>query len=305
MPGMQPISIPPYRIAPTVLKEQLKDFVREGFLPAECVSLGHTGPRCKEERWVTENGAKYFSKIVLRSGYDQLKIKVKDILKTTFSTRYGHFEFLVMSFGLAHAPSAFMDLMNRVFKPFLKSFLIVFTDDILVYLRSREDHADHLEAVLQILYQHKLYAKFLKCEFWLESITFLGYVVSREGIKVDPQKIAAELPSVEVKIGDDTGVDPAKGYIWLDDHLPLIEFAYNNSYHASIQMEPFVALYSRRCRSPIGWFEIGEADLIGPNLMHQAMEKVKIITEWLNTAQSCQKSYLDVRRSDLEFKEDD
>ena len=84
-----------------------------------------------------------------------------------------------------------MDLMNRVFKPFLDSFVAVFIDNILVYLQGREDHVDHLRAVLQTLHQHQLYAKFSKCEFWLESITFLGHVVSREGIKVDPQKIAA------------------------------------------------------------------------------------------------------------------
>ncbi|XP_070046961.1 uncharacterized protein [Nicotiana tomentosiformis] len=91
----------------------------------------------------------------------------------------------------------------------------------------------------------------------------------------------------------------------LDDHLLLIEFAYNNSYHASIQMAQFEALYGRRCRYPIGCFETGEEELIGPELVHQAMEKVKIIKERLKTAQSRQKSYSDVRRRDLEFKEDD
>ncbi|XP_070050022.1 uncharacterized protein [Nicotiana tomentosiformis] len=90
-----------------------------------------------------------------------------------------------------------------------------------------------------------------------------------------------------------------------DDRFPLIEFAYNNIFHASIQMTPFEALYGRRCRSPIGWFKIGEAELIGPDLVHQAMEKVKIINEWLKTVQSRQKSYSDVRRRNLEFKEDD
>ncbi|XP_075077312.1 uncharacterized protein LOC107796314 [Nicotiana tabacum] len=119
-----------------------------------------------------------------------LKIREQDIPKTAFRTRYGHFEFLVMSFRLTNAPTAFVDLMNRVFKPFLDSFLIVFIEDILVYSRSNEDHADHLSAVLQTLYQHKLYAKISKCEFWLESVTFLGHVFSSEGIQVDPQKIA-------------------------------------------------------------------------------------------------------------------
>jgi len=136
-------------------------------------------------------GARYFSKIDLRSGYHQLKIREHDILKITFRTRYGHFELLVMSFGLTNAPAVFMDLMNRVFKPFLDSFVAVFIDNILVYLQGREDHVDHLRAVLQTLHQHQLYAKFSKCEFWLESVTFLGHVVSGEGIEVDPQNIAA------------------------------------------------------------------------------------------------------------------
>ncbi|XP_070004985.1 uncharacterized protein [Nicotiana sylvestris] len=90
-----------------------------------------------------------------------------------------------------------------------------------------------------------------------------------------------------------------------DDHLPLIEFAYNNSFHVSIQMSPFEALYGRRCRSPIGCLEVGEEELLGPDLMHQAMEKVKIIQERLKAAQSRQKSYADIRRRKLEFQVDD
>ncbi|XP_070003377.1 uncharacterized protein [Nicotiana sylvestris] len=126
-----------------------------------------------------------------RKRYDQLKIRQQDIPKIAFRTRYGHFEFLVMSFGLTNAPTTFIDLMNRVFKPFLDSFVIVFIDDILVYSRSQEDHADHLRKVLQTLQQHQLYVEILKCEFCLESIALLGHVISREGIMVDPQKIVA------------------------------------------------------------------------------------------------------------------
>jgi len=136
-------------------------------------------------------GAKCFSKIDLRSGYHQVRVKEKDIPKTAFRTRYGHYEFLVMSFGLTNAPAAFMDLMNRVFKPFLDVFVIVFIDDILVYSRSEEDHANHLRQALQTLRDCKLYAKFSKCEFWLKSVAFLGHIVSSEGIKVDAQKIEA------------------------------------------------------------------------------------------------------------------
>ena len=110
-------------------------------------------------------GARVFSKIDLRSGYHQLKIKEIDILKTAFRTRYGHYEFLVMPFGLTNAPAAFMDLMNRVFHPYLDQFVIVFIDDILVYSKSADEHALHLEIVLQTLRDRQLYAKFSKCEF--------------------------------------------------------------------------------------------------------------------------------------------
>ncbi|XP_019241067.1 PREDICTED: uncharacterized protein LOC109221061, partial [Nicotiana attenuata] len=110
-------------------------------------------------------GARVFSKIDLRSGYHQLKIRDSDVPKTAFRTRYGHYEFLVMSFCLTNAPAAFMDLMNRVFRPYIDSFVIVFIDDILIYSRSLGEHEQHLRVVLQTLREQKLYAKFSKCEF--------------------------------------------------------------------------------------------------------------------------------------------
>ncbi|NBK83605.1 RNA-directed DNA polymerase, partial [Listeria monocytogenes] len=105
--------------------------------------------------------------------------------------RYGHYKFLVMSFGLTNAPAAFMDMMNRVFKEYLDHFVVVFIDDILIYSKSREDHEQHLRLVLQKLREYKLYAKLKKCEFWLEEVAFLGHVVSSRGISVDPAKIEA------------------------------------------------------------------------------------------------------------------
>ncbi|KAD2392822.1 hypothetical protein E3N88_39799 [Mikania micrantha] len=122
-------------------------------------------------------GAKCFSKIDLMSGYHQLKIKDSDISKSAFRTCYGHYEFVVMPFGLTNAPTVFMDLMNRVFHDCLDEFVIVFIDDILVYSRSKEEHEEHLRTILGILLKKKLYAKFSKCDFWLEKVSFLGHVV--------------------------------------------------------------------------------------------------------------------------------
>lgn len=134
-------------------------------------------------------GDSVFTKIDLRFGYHQLKIRIDDILKTTFQTKYRHKEFLVMSFGLTNAPTAFMSLMNGIFKSYLDSFMIVFNDDILVYSKSKEEHENHLRIVLCLLKEKKYYTKFSKYEFWLASVPFLGHVVSKQGVMVDPQKI--------------------------------------------------------------------------------------------------------------------
>ena len=111
--------------------------------------------------------------------------------KTAFRTRYGHYEFLVMSFGITNAPAAFISLMNGIFKPYLDLFVIVFIDDILIYSKSRKEHEEHLRIVLEVLREKRLYAKFSKCEFWLYSVSFLGHVVSKDGVMVDPSKIEA------------------------------------------------------------------------------------------------------------------
>jgi hypothetical protein len=133
--------------------------------------------------------AKVFSKIDLRSGYHQIKIRPQDIPKTAFSTRYGLYKYLVMSFGLTNAPTHFMYLMNSVFMLELDKFVVVFIDDILVYSENEEDHTKQLEIVLTRLREHKLYVKFSKCEFWLTKVPFLGHILFAEGISVDPNKV--------------------------------------------------------------------------------------------------------------------
>jgi len=133
--------------------------------------------------------ARVSSKIDLRFGYRQLRIKEQDIQKTAFWTRYGHYEFLVMPFGLTNAPTMSMDLMNRVFRPYLDQYMVVFIDDILVYSNSHLEHEQHLRVVLQTLKENQLYAKLDKCEFWLKEVVYLGHVISAEGIFVDLRKV--------------------------------------------------------------------------------------------------------------------
>jgi len=136
-------------------------------------------------------GASVFYKIDLRSGYHQVKIKEEDIFKTAFKTRYGHYEFVVMPFGLTNAPVSFMCLMNNVFSKYFGKFVFVFIDDLLIYSRTMEEHEEHLQIILQVLREHKLYAKFSKCEFFKDHIQYLGHVISKDGISVDPDKIKA------------------------------------------------------------------------------------------------------------------
>ncbi|RVW68091.1 Retrovirus-related Pol polyprotein from transposon 17.6 [Vitis vinifera] len=222
-PGTDPISVSPYRMAPLELKElktQLDELLGKGFIRPSTSPWGApvlfvkkkdgTLRLCidyrKLNRVTVKNkyplpriddlfdqlkGAKYFSKIDLRTGYHQLRVREEDVSKTAFRTRYGHYEFLVMPFGLTNAPAAFMDLMNRVFRAYLDQFVIVFVDDILIYSRSLEEHKQHLVTTLGTLRRHQLYGKLDKSEFWLTEVNFLGHVVSEAGIAVDHSKVEA------------------------------------------------------------------------------------------------------------------
>ncbi|KAD3066910.1 hypothetical protein E3N88_34790 [Mikania micrantha] len=133
-------------------------------------------------------GSSYYSKIDLRSGYHQQRILEEDIPKTAFCTRYGHYEFLVMSFGLTNTPAVFMGLMNRVCKPYLDKFVIAFIDDILIYSKTQEEQKEHLQLTLELLRQENLYAKLSKFKFWIWEVQFLGHVVNTQGIHVDKSK---------------------------------------------------------------------------------------------------------------------
>ncbi|KAI3675982.1 hypothetical protein L1987_85578 [Smallanthus sonchifolius] len=136
-------------------------------------------------------GSRFYSKLDLRSGYHKLRIRDEDISKTAFRTRYDHYEFIVMHFGLTNAPAVFMDLMNCVCKPYLDHVIIVFIDDILIYYKNREEHEEHLRLILELLKQEQLYAKLSKCKFYIRKVQFLGHVVNENGMHVDPSKIEA------------------------------------------------------------------------------------------------------------------
>ncbi|GJT84616.1 putative reverse transcriptase domain-containing protein [Tanacetum coccineum] len=364
-------------------------------------------------------GLSVYSKIDLRSGYHQLRVRDKDIPKTAFRTRYGHYEFQVIPFGLTNAPVVFMDLMNRVCKPYLDKFVIVFIDDILIYSCNKEEHANHLRIILELLKKEKLYAKFSKCDFWIHIVQFLRHLIDSQGLHVDPAKIEAiakslteltqknkkyiwgedqesafqlvkqklcEAPILALPEGNNDFVvyrnashqdlivtirtipgkenvvedalsqkerksnhsDHFTSRFWkslqsalgtqldmstayhpetdgqsertiqtLEDmlracvidfgkgwerHLPLVEFSYNNSYHASIKAAPFEALYGRKCRSPVCWAEVGDVQLTGPEIIHETTEKIVQIRQRLQAARDRQRSYANIRRKPLEFQ---
>nr|GEV38786.1 putative reverse transcriptase domain-containing protein [Tanacetum cinerariifolium] len=197
IPGAQPISKAPYRMAPGVPVLFVKKKDGSMRLNIDYRELNRITVRSRypllqiDDLFDQLQGAKFFSKIDFRSGYHQLRVKEQDVSKTAFRTRYGHYEFIVMPFGLTNAPAVFMDLMNRVFHEYLDKFVIVFIVDILVYSKTREEHEDHLLIMLEILRQKKLYAKFSKCDFWLGQVAFLGHIVSADGINMDPAKVKA------------------------------------------------------------------------------------------------------------------
>ncbi|GJY29311.1 putative nucleotidyltransferase, ribonuclease H [Tanacetum coccineum] len=223
IPGAAPVARTPYRLAPSEMQElsnQLQELTDRGFIRPStspwgapvlfvkkkdgsfrmCIDYRELNKLTIKNRYPLPRiddlfdqlqGSSVYSKIDLRSGYHQLRVREEDIPKTAFRTRYGHYEFQVMPFGLTNAPAVFMDLMNRVCKPYLDKFVIVFIDDILIYSRNEEEHANHLRIILELLRKEKLYAKFSKCDFWIHIVQFLGHLIDSQGLHVDPAKIEA------------------------------------------------------------------------------------------------------------------
>ncbi|XP_070034799.1 uncharacterized protein [Nicotiana tomentosiformis] len=388
LPDTQPISIPPYRMSPTELrelKEQLRDFLEKGFIrpstsPWEapvlfvkkkdgslrmCIHYRHLNkvtiknkyplPRI-DDLFDQLQGAKCFSKINLRRAYHQVRVKEKDISKTAFSTRYGHFELLVMSFDLTNAPTVFMDMMNR------EGIRVDTQETEAVKTWPRHTTPTEANVVADALSRRSVGSmSYLQPEksgiaHDIHQLASLGVRLLDSGvtgITIQYMTTSSLVTEVKERQYDDhvlahyrdttpqkektsfeitkDGVLRYRGrlcvpnvaglhrqtdgqaehtiqtlevMLWAcvidikgswDDHLPLIEFAYNNSYHSSIQMAPYEALYGRKCRSPIGWFVVGENKLVGPELVQKKTEKIKLIQERLLATQSRQKSYADNR----------
>jgi hypothetical protein len=223
VPGATLVSKTPYRMSAPELKElqmQLEELLKKGYIRPSVSPWGApvlfvkkkdgTLRLCIDFRQLNKytiknkyplpriddlfdqlRGAKIFSKIDPRARYHQVTIKEEDIHKTTFRTRYGHYEFVVVLFGLTNAPVVFMCLMNGIFRNYLDKFFIVFLDEILIYSKFEEEHEHHLRLVLQVLREHQLYAKLSKCYFYQNQIHYLGHIISEHGIGVDPKKIEA------------------------------------------------------------------------------------------------------------------
>ncbi|GJZ68699.1 putative reverse transcriptase domain-containing protein [Tanacetum coccineum] len=273
VPGAAPVARAPYRLAPTELKElldQLKELSEKGFIrPSSspwgapvlfvkkkdgsfrmCIDYRELNKLTVKNRYPLPRiddlfdqlqGSSVYSKIDLRSSYHQLRIREEDIPITAFRTRYGPFEFQVMPFGLTNTPGVFIDLMNRVCKPYLDKFVIVFIDDILIYSKSKEEHEEHLKIILGLLKKRAVYAKFSKCDFWLDSVQFLGHVINSEGVHVDPSKIEA----IKNWSAPTTPTEKNKKYEWGED-----------------EEEVFQILKQKLCSAPILALPEGSEDFV-------------------------------------------
>ncbi|GJT18196.1 putative reverse transcriptase domain-containing protein [Tanacetum coccineum] len=244
--GAAPVARAPYRLAPSKMRELLK---KDGSFRM-CIDYRELNKLTFKNRYPLPRiddlfnqlkGSSVYSKIDLESGYHQLRIKEEDIPITAFRTRYGHFELQVMPFGLTNALAVFMDLMNRVCKPYLDKFVIVFIDDILVYSKDKEEHGKHLKIILELLKKERLHAKFLKCDFWLDSVQFLGHVIDRSGVHVDPAKIEA----IKSWAAPTTPTEKDKKYEWGKE-----------------EEEAFQTLKQKLCNAPILALPEGTKDFV-------------------------------------------
>ncbi|GJY76016.1 putative reverse transcriptase domain-containing protein [Tanacetum coccineum] len=372
IPGAALVARAPYRLAPSEMHElsdQLQELADRGFIRPStspwgspvllvkkkdgffrmCIDYRELNNHTVKNRYPLPRiddlfdqlqGSSVYSKIDLRSSYHQLRVRDEDISKTAFRTRYGHYEFQVMPFGLTNAHAVFMDLMNRVCKPYWDKFVIVFIDDILIYSRNKEERADHLRIILKLLKKEKLYAKFSKCDFWISIVQFLRHVIDSQGIHVDPAKIEAGLGAVlmqreKVIAYASRQLKPhEENYTTYDIELGAVVFAlkiwrhylygtkctvfadHKSLQHILDQKELNMRQRAQtkaineeniKAENLLGMdkaFEakVGDVQLTGPEIIHETTEKIIQIRQRLQAARDRQRSYANVRRKPLEFQ---
>nr|GEY03719.1 putative reverse transcriptase domain-containing protein [Tanacetum cinerariifolium] len=326
IPGAAPVARAPYRLAPSEMQElsnQLQELAYRVFIHPStspwgapilfvkkkdgsfrmCIYYRELNKLTVKNRYPLARiddlfdqlqGSSVYLKIDLRSGYHQLRVRDEDIPKTAFRMRYGHYEFQVMPFGLTNTPTVFMDLMNHVCKPYLDKFVIVFIDDILIYSCKKEEHANHLRIILELLRKEKLYAKFPKCDFWIRTVQFLGHLIDSQGLHVDPAKIEAiknwASPTTPTEIHQFLGL--AGYYRRFIKHFSKIAKSLTilTQKDKNIKAAPFEALCGRKCRSPVCWAEVGDTQLTGPEIIHETTEKIMQIRQHLQAVRDRQRS---------------
>ncbi|XP_017635921.1 uncharacterized protein LOC108477979 [Gossypium arboreum] len=307
-------------------------------------------------------GAFMLSIIDLCSKYHQLRVKEGNVFKMAFRTHYGHYEFLVIPFGLTNALTAFMDLINRIFQPYLGQFVVVFIDDILVFLRTKDEHDEHLRVVFQTLREKQLYAKFSKSREFREAqdlLTKATVLIQLEyGKEFTDGKVVAyascqlkthetNYPTYDLELTAMVKAEhqlpsgflqPVKIPLWKWERV-IMDFklvklyiseivrlhvvpvsiisnrdlrfmsqfwrklheALGSSYQSSIQMASYEALYGRKCHTPLCWIELGERRVLGPKLVFETEDKVRLIRDYLKVGSDRQKSYADLKRREIEY----
>ncbi|GJU08920.1 retrotransposon-related protein [Tanacetum coccineum] len=268
--GALPIHIRPYR-HPSTQKDTIENMVKEllnsGVIRESQSLFASPVVDGKKKREFGEC-FEYFTKLDLRSSYHQIRMCPDDVAKTAFKTHVGHYEFLVMPFGLTNAPSTFQALMNFVFKKYLRKFVLVFFDDILVYSKDLQSHYRYLKVVLSTLRQHTLFAKHYKCVFAAQKVEYLGHIITKEGVSTDPTQMAFE--ELKEAIETDASRGGIRAVLQQGGHpeayyrekpkewskwLFLAEYWYSTNFHTSIQTTPYEAVYGQPPPSPIAYIQ--------------------------------------------------